>query len=105
MTFDATGHEQSGRRPVLVLSPALYNERTGLAIVCPLTTKVKGYPFEVVTELNGKRSAILADHVKSLDWQARKAKYIAAVPSATADRTAALVSALIGGSHKRASAR
>ena len=67
------GHEQSGHRPALVLSPAAYNARTSLMLCCPMTTKVKGYPFEVI--LAGRKpSAVLADQVKSFDWKARQAK-------------------------------
>lgn len=67
-----TGREQSGHRPALVLSPAAYNDKTSLMICCPLTTRIKNYPFEVL--LSGTRpSAVLADQVKSLDWRARKA--------------------------------
>lgn len=66
------GHEQAGHRPALVLSPKKYN-RFGLMLCCPMTTKIKGYPFEVV--INGKpESAVLADQVKSLDWKIRGAK-------------------------------
>lgn len=68
------GHAQAGHRPALVLSPATYNSKAGLMVCCPLTTQVKGHPFEVVTEVNGSRCAVLTDHVKSLDWRARKAK-------------------------------
>jgi len=66
------GHEQAGHRPALVLSPSAYNGKTGLMLCCPLTTQVKGYPFEV--EIAGARAgAALADQLKSLDWVARKA--------------------------------
>jgi mRNA interferase MazF len=75
------GHEQAGRRPALVLSPSAYNGRVGLALLCPITSRAKGYPFEVplpeglpVTGVAG------ADQVKSLDWRARKAVLIGAVP-------------------------
>lgn len=68
------GHEQAGRRPALVVSPRAYNGRVGLAILCPITTRVKGYPFEVTLpeglEVSG---VILSDQVKSLDWRARRA--------------------------------
>jgi mRNA interferase MazF len=67
------GHEQAGRRPVLVLSPARYNGKTGLMICCPVTNQIKGYPFEVVIASGETTGAVLADQVKSLDWQARKA--------------------------------
>tara|TARA_R110002074_G_scaffold92570_1_gene202155 strand:- start:10934 stop:11260 length:327 start_codon:yes stop_codon:yes gene_type:complete len=66
------GHEQAGHRPALVLSPAKYN-KIGLMLCCPMTTKLKGYPFEVVIE-RSQTSAALADQVKSLDWKVRKAK-------------------------------
>ena len=66
------GHEQAGHRPALVLSPASYN-RIGLVLCCPMTTKAKGYPFEVpIAGTDG--SIVLADQVKSLDWRARQAK-------------------------------
>jgi mRNA interferase MazF len=66
------GHEQAGHRPAVVLSPASYNGRTGLLLCCPTTTQIKNYPFEV--RLSGtKPSAALADQIKSLDWQARRA--------------------------------
>jgi mRNA interferase MazF len=67
------GHEQAGRRPALVLSPAKYNGRAGLALVCPITNQAKGYPFEVIVPL-GLRvgGVILADQIKSLDWRSRK---------------------------------
>jgi mRNA interferase MazF len=71
------GHEQAGRRPAVVLSPAAYNGKVGLAIFCPITNQVKGYPFEVITPAGlAVTGAILSDQVKSLDWQARKASFI-----------------------------
>ena len=75
------GHEQSGRRPALVVSPKSYNQKVGLALFCPITSRVKGYPFEVVLPDAYKVSgAILSDQVKSLDWQVRKARRIASAP-------------------------
>ena len=69
-----SGHEQKGRRPALVLSPAAYNKRAGLMVCCPMTTQIKGYPFEVLVEsTEGQRSVVLSDQVKSLDWQTRHA--------------------------------
>lgn len=75
INFDPqAGREQAGRRPALVLSPASYNGKSGLALACPITSQIKGYPFEVVLPKNatGIQGAILADHVKSLDWQSRR---------------------------------
>ena len=77
------GHEQAGRRPALVLSPGSYNGKTGLAILCPLTSQVKGYPFEVtLPDSLPVHGVILADQVKSLDWQARQAEWICKLPPA-----------------------
>lgn len=68
------GHEQAGHRPALVLSPAEYNRLSGLMLCCPMTTKKKGYPFEVVIfDAPEKASVVLADQVKSLDWKVRRA--------------------------------
>ena len=68
------GHEQSGHRPAVVLSPAIYNDRAGLLLCCTMTTQIKGYPFEVLIGEN-KSIAVLADQVKSLDWRIRLAKF------------------------------
>ena len=75
LAFDPrAGHKQGGRRPALVLSPKTYNRRSGLALVCPVTNQAKDYPFEVaVPEGCGVTGVILADHVKSVDYKARRA--------------------------------
>ena len=75
------GHEQAGRRTALVLSPRSYNGKTGLAILCPITSRIKGYPFEVILP-DGLPIAgtILSDQVKSLDWRARNAELICTLP-------------------------
>lgn len=71
------GHEQAGRRPALVLSPEIYNRKVGLALFCPVTSKERGYPFEVPLPADaGVTGVVLADQVKSLDWRARKAELI-----------------------------
>lgn len=75
------GHQQAGRRPALVLSPAAYNARVGLALLCPITNQAKGYPFEVpLPEGLPMTGVVGADQVKSLDWRACKAFRIGAVP-------------------------
>ena len=75
LDFDPqAGHEQAGHRPTLVISPASYNGKTGLMVCCPMTTRIKGHPFEVLTEVDGVASAVLSDQVKSLDWKIRRAK-------------------------------
>ena len=68
------GHEQTGHRPALVLSPAPYNQKSGLMVCCPFTTRIKGHPFEVLAELDGVPCAVLSDQTRSLDWVARRAK-------------------------------
>ncbi|MBB2158411.1 endoribonuclease MazF [Gluconacetobacter diazotrophicus] len=88
------GHEQAGHRPAVVLSPATYN-RIGLLLCCPLTTKRKGYPFEVAID-NDRQSAALADQVKSLDWRARGAKRKGRVSEAELTDIRAKARALIG---------
>ncbi len=82
LTFNPrAGHEQAGRRPAVVLSPAAYNAKVGLALFCPITTKVKGYPFEVALPKGFTVSGvILADQVRSLDWRARNAEVMAHLP-------------------------
>lgn len=78
------GHEQAGRRPAVVLSPIAYNSKVGLAILCPITNQIKGYPFEVLIPAGlGVTGAILADQVKSLDWHAQKAEWICTLPEVT----------------------
>ncbi len=82
LTFNPqAGHEQAGQRPAVVLSPAAYNAKVGLALFCPITTKVKGYPFEVALPKGFPVSGvILADQVRSLDWRARNAEVMAHLP-------------------------
>jgi len=76
------GHEQAGHRPALVISPSSYNRRVGLAICCPVTSQVKGYPFEVLLPTGlGVEGAILSDQIKGLDWRVRKARRIGRVPT------------------------
>ena len=75
------GHEQRGRRPALVLSPAAYNGKVGLALLCPITSQVKGYPFEVpLPDGLPVTGVVLADQIKSLDWTARQCDRICLVP-------------------------
>jgi mRNA interferase MazF len=81
LEFDPqAGHEQAGRRPALVMSPSTYNGKTGLMVCCPLSTKIKGYPFEVLTQVDGQAGVVLSDQVKSLDWKIRRARKKGSVP-------------------------
>ncbi|MGB5102012.1 MAG: endoribonuclease MazF [Steroidobacteraceae bacterium] len=75
LEFDPqAGHGQAGLRAALVISPASYNAKAGLMVCCPMTTKVKRHPFEVLAIVDGIESAVLSDQVKSLDWRVRKAR-------------------------------
>lgn len=90
------GHEQAGRRLALVLSPSAYNGRVGLALLCPITTQVKGYPFEVPLPAGLPVAGVVgADQVKSLDWRARKATRIAAVPKEIVTQVVTRLQALL----------
>jgi mRNA interferase MazF len=98
LTFNPqAGHEQAGRRPALVLSPLAYNVKVGLAILCPITSQIKGYPFEVVIPDGLTVSGVvMADQVKNLDWQARQAELICELPEATVTEVLAKISTLLG---------
>ncbi|HPP87130.1 MAG TPA: endoribonuclease MazF [bacterium] len=82
LDFDPqSGHEQSGHRPALVISPKEYNEKVGLALFCPITSQIKNYPFEVIIPKHLNISGvILCDQIKSLDWKSRNAKLICKLP-------------------------
>jgi mRNA interferase MazF len=71
-----SGHEQMGRRPAVVISPKAYNEKVGLALFCPITSKIKDYPFEVKTDNEMINGVVLADQIKSLDWKVRDIEFI-----------------------------
>jgi len=90
------GHEQAGRRPALVLSPRSYNVKAGLMLCCPITSQQKDYPFEVdLSGVRGISGVVLADQVKSLDWQARKVKYKVSVSSTVLNDVLAKLHALL----------
>lgn len=90
------GHEQAGRRPALVLSPQAYNSKVGLLVCCPITTRVKGYPFEVQVPDNlAVTGAILSDQVKSLDWKARQVGFIAILPDSVVKEVLAKLNTLL----------
>jgi len=97
LTFDPqAGHEQAGRRPALVISDSRYNERTGLAIACPITSRVKGYRFELPIDLGEISGVIIADQARNLDWRARNARFIAAAPESVLLDVVQIVAGLIG---------
>jgi len=91
------GHEQAGRRPALVLSPAAYNGKVGLAILCPITSQVKGYPFEVrLPDGLPVEGAVLSDQAKSLDWRARRAEFLCALPRESTSTVLQRLETLVG---------
>jgi mRNA interferase MazF len=91
------GHEQAGRRPALVISPLAYNAKSGLALVCPITSRPKNYPFEVaIDQASEIAGVILADQVKSIDWKARQATKIGLCPAAALEQVTGKIAALIG---------
>lgn len=98
LTFDPqAGHEQAGRRPAFVVSPESYNRTTSLFVACPVTARVKGYPFEVPLPPGiAVSGVVLADQIKSLDWKARRAEFAAATDEATIDQVIARILPLIG---------
>ena len=97
LEFDPqSGHEQAGRRPALVVSHTEYHKKVGLAVMCPVTTVVKGYPFEVALPSGLPVSGVvLSDQVKNLDWRARNATRITSIPPALLDQVVARIVALI----------
>lgn len=91
------GHEQAGRRPALVLSDVSYNFKASLAVVCPITSRVKGYPFEVPIPTGSKvTGVVLSDQVKSIDWRARNARQIHAAPPGVLDKVRRHLALILG---------
>ena len=86
LNFDPqSGHEQKGKRPAVVISPKEYNEKTGLGLFCPITSKIKDYPFEVKIENKKISGVVLSDQIKSLDWKTREIEFIIKISSKTID--------------------
>jgi len=92
------GHEQAGRRPAVVVSPRSYNGKVGLGLFCPITSRAKGYPFEVsLPEGLPVSGVVLADQVKSLDWRVREAEFAACLPGSTSAEVVGKLAALLDG--------
>jgi mRNA interferase MazF len=91
------GHEQAGRRPALVLTPGVFNDRVGLAFVCPITSRIKGYPFEVALRAGRISGVVLIDQLRSLDWRARQAVPAGKAPAAVMSEVWAKLRPLLGG--------
>jgi mRNA interferase MazF len=98
LTFDPqAGREQRGRRPALILSPRLYNDRTGLAVACPITFRAKGYPFEVAVPAGEPTSGVvLADHLKSVDWKGRRVEFAGKLTAASLGEVRERIRPLLG---------
>jgi mRNA interferase MazF len=98
LTFDPqAGREQRGRRPALILSPRVFNDRSDLAIVCPVTSRVKGRMFEVPIPEGGRiEGAVLPHHVKSIDWKERRAKFAGKADQLTLDEVRERIRPLLG---------
>jgi mRNA interferase MazF len=97
LEFDPqAGHEQAGHRPAVVLSPRAYNQKSRLALFCPITSRIKGYPFEVVLPPNlTVQGAVLSDQLKSLDWAARRSRLAAKLPVEVIEDVLAKIHALL----------
>ncbi len=89
------GHEQGGRRPAFVISPLKYNSKSGLALVCPITSRIKEYPFEVKFKTKTARGVILADQVRGVDWKRRNAEKIDAVSEAVVTEVQEFIKKLV----------
>lgn len=96
LNFDpAKGHEQKGKRPALVVSPKSYNKKSGLALVCPVTSQIKGYPFEITVENKYVSGAILVDQVRCVDWLERGVKKIVKLPPLKTKQAQRMLSLLL----------
>jgi mRNA interferase MazF len=98
LEFDPqSGHEQAGRRPALVVSPTAYNRKVGLALLCPITSQEKGYPFEVALPPGlAIRGVVLSDQIKSLDWRVRRSAFITRAPATVLEQVIVRIATLIG---------
>jgi mRNA interferase MazF len=90
------GREQAGHRPALVLTPKTYNSKTNLMLCCPMTSQMKGYPFEVLLDSEKKSSVILSDQIKSLDWKKRGVTFSSKAPAEVLEEVSAKLKALLG---------
>jgi mRNA interferase MazF len=96
LNFDPqSGHEQKGKRPAIVISPGSYNEKAGLALFCPITSKIKDYPFEVIIKNEKINGVVLSDQIKSLDWKTRETEFITKESSEIIDEIISKISVLL----------
>jgi mRNA interferase MazF len=90
-----SGHEQKGKRPALVISPKEYNEKVGLGLFCPITSKIKNYPFEVKIDSKKIDGVILSDQIKSLDWKTREIEFITKITPEKIDEVISKIGVLL----------
>ena len=96
INFDPqSGHEQKGKRPAIVISPKEYNKKVGLGLFCPITSKVKNYPFEVNISIKKINGVVLSDQIKSFDWRIRETEFIGKAKSEKIDEIISRLSVLI----------
>jgi mRNA interferase MazF len=96
LEFDPqNGREIPKTRPAIVISPQQYNSKTGLALFMPMTSQIKGYPFEILIEVEGVKGAVLCDQIRSLDWKARNAKFVASLSPAVVEDLLAKLKVLL----------
>ena len=97
LNFDPqAGREQAKRRPALVMTGQNYNKAAGLAVVCPLTSVIKPYPFALRVHIKGRDGCVLTDHVKSVDWQVRRAEFYDRAPATVLEQAQNLLGVLLG---------
>jgi mRNA interferase MazF len=89
------GHEQTGIRPALILSPKNYNQSSKLMLTCPITSKIKQYPFEVRVRAKKIDGVVLADQVKNVDWSARNMTFVEKAPYEVLEQTQEFIEALL----------
>lgn len=90
------GREQAKRRPALVMTPRKYNKAAGLVVVCPLTSVIKPYPFALRVHIKGRDGCVLTDHIKSMDWQVRRAEFYGRAPDTVLEQAQNLIGVLLG---------
>ena len=96
LKFDPqSGHEQKGKRPAVVISPKEYNEKVGLGLFCPITSKIKNYPFEVKITNEKIDGVILSDQIKSFDWKTREIEFITKITTEKVDEVISKISVLL----------
>ena len=95
--YPSLGHEQKGRRPSLVISPKFYHQKSGLVLICPITSKAKGYGFEVSLQTEKVKGVVLTDQLRTVDMRVRKMKFMDRTPPATMELVTHIIVELVRG--------